>query len=213
MSWPSLGAAEFSAELAASCPTAAISASSQGELRIDYGRCIGCGICARHRPEEIAMLRRCDVASTARAGLIAPELLGPAPGPLARFRGSLHLLHFDAGSDGGEESELQQLVSPAYDLHRLGIFFTPSPRHADVLLVTGSPTAALSPGLLEVYAAMPAPKWVVAYGTDAVSGGLWSERGVDAYLPVDLYVPGSPPSPLALLRSLLLWLGKEVVDT
>ena len=125
------------------------------------------------------------------------------------FRRSLHIRHVDAGSDGSEESEILALTNPYYDISRLGIFFTPSPRHADVLLVTGPVTSAMKDPLLRSYEAMPDPKIVIAVGTDACSGGIYGEGyatlgGIDRVLPVDVYVPGSPPSPLAIIYGLLL---------
>ncbi len=84
----------------------------------------------------------------------------------------MHLRHVDAGSDGSEEWEILALLGPVYDIHRLGIFFTASPRHADVLLVTGAGSAGMAGPLRTTYEAMPDPKLVIAVGTDAVSGGL-----------------------------------------
>lgn len=129
------------------------------------------------------------------------------------FRRSAHLLHIDAGSDGAVESEIQALTGPYYDIHRLGIFFTNTPRHADVLLVTGPVTVNMKEVLSAAYEAMPDPKLVVAVGTDACDGGLFRASphvlgGVDALLPVDAYIPGSPPSTFAIMNGILLALGK-----
>jgi Ni,Fe-hydrogenase III small subunit len=129
------------------------------------------------------------------------------------FHRSLHLRHLDAGSDAAIEFELTQLDAPQYDLHRLGIFFSSSPRHADALLVTGPVTRGMVTALHQTFEAMPSPKLVIVAGTDAISGGLWADdvatsHGVDAFLPVDIYIPGSPPSPLALMHGLLLAAGR-----
>jgi Ni,Fe-hydrogenase III small subunit len=129
--------------------------------------------------------------------------------PGRRYRRSLHIRHVDAGSCNGCESELQALNNPFYNLHRLGIFFTPSPRFADVLLVTGPVTPAMKQPLIETYEAMPGPKWVIATGTCAVSGGIMAGayaagNGIAEWLPVDLFVPGCPPNPAALIQALLL---------
>ena len=124
------------------------------------------------------------------------------------FRRSLHIRHVDTGSDGAVEQEIAALLNPYYDMQRLGLFFTASPRHADVLLVTGPVTKPMEGPLRRTYEAMPEPRVVVAAGTDACSGSIWTEPevlgGVDRVLPVDVYIPGDPPTPIALLHGLLL---------
>ncbi len=90
----------------------------------------------------------------------------------AALRRSVHIRHVDAGSDGSDEWEILALLGPVYDIHRLGIFFTPSPRHADILLVTGAGATGMAGPLRTTYDGMPDPKVVVAAGTNAVSGGL-----------------------------------------
>ncbi|HEY7622228.1 MAG TPA: hypothetical protein VH834_20830 [Solirubrobacteraceae bacterium] len=128
------------------------------------------------------------------------------------FRRSIHIRHIDAGSDGAIEQEIAALLSPYYDMQRLGFFFTASPRHADVLLATGVVTRPMVEPLQLTYEAMPEPRIVVAAGTDACSGGIWSGDevlgGVDRVLPVDVYIPGDPPPPIALLHGLLLAAGR-----
>lgn len=126
------------------------------------------------------------------------------------FRRSCHILHVDAGSDGSCESEIQALTNPLYDLHRLGLFFTNSPRHADVLLVTGPVTDNMRGPLLAAWEAMPEPKVVVACGSEACEGGFFTGGGVDRVLPVDVYIPGSPPQPYAILDGLLLARGRRM---
>jgi Ni,Fe-hydrogenase III small subunit len=128
------------------------------------------------------------------------------------FRRSVHIRHVDTGSDGAVEQEIAALLSPYYDMQRLGLFFTASPRHADVLLVTGPVTRPMVEPLQLTYEAMPDPRIVVAAGTDACSGGIWTGDevlgGVDQVLPVDVYIPGDPPTPIALLHGLLLATGR-----
>ena len=130
------------------------------------------------------------------------------------FGKSLHIRHVDAGSCNGCESELQALLNPFYNLHRLGIFFTPSPRFADLLLVTGPVTAAMREPLLRTYDAMPRPRWVMAAGTCATGGGTNGggyacHQGLDGILPVDVWLPGCPPNPAALIEALLLLLRRR----
>lgn len=125
------------------------------------------------------------------------------------FKGSLHIRHVDTGSCNACESEIKLLTSPYYDLHRLGIFFTPSPRHADLLLVTGPVTRGMEEPLMRTFEAMPDPRLVVAVGACACGGGVFGASayvrgGLDGLLPVDAFIPGCPPSPLALIHGLLL---------
>jgi Ni,Fe-hydrogenase III small subunit len=125
----------------------------------------------------------------------------------------VHIRHVDAGSDGSDDWEVQALVNPVYDIHRLGIFFTASPRHADILLVTGVGTNGMRQPLLRTRTAMPDPVVVIAAGTDAASGGLvgggyTDGTGVGALLDVDVWVPGSPASPFSLLHGILLALDR-----
>ena len=197
------------AELAQVCPTGAIGAGGDG-VTLDRGRCILCGACVARDPARFAFVADYETAARARDGLEAVRpSLGERSGTLRR---SIHVRHVDAGSDGGEEWEIQALTNPYYDLHRLGIFFTSAPRHADVLLVTGGVTPSMREPLLRAHEVMPGPKAVVAVGTDACSGGLAAAGdeiagGVDRVLPVDVYVPGSPPAPIAILHGLLLAAG------
>jgi Ni,Fe-hydrogenase III small subunit len=205
------------------CPAGAISYSAGEGLRLDQGRCILCGRCVTERPDLFAWSRGPAVASLPRTALVTPRV-SETDSQLARLRAdlrqrtralgrSVHLRHVDAGSDGSEEWEVLALLNPVYDVHRLGIFFTASPRHADVLLVTGAGANGMTAPLRRTYDAMPDPKVVIAAGTDAVSGGLVSpsyatQGGVGAVVPVDVWVPGSPPSPFQLLHALLLGLGR-----
>jgi Ni,Fe-hydrogenase III small subunit/ferredoxin len=205
------------------CPAGAISHAPGAGIRLDQGRCILCGRCVAARPDAFAWSRGPAVASLARAALVAPgqpeseeELARLRAGLRRRTRAlgrSVHIRHVDAGSDGSEEWEILALLSPVYDVHRLGIFFTASPRHADVLLVTGAGTHGMAAPLRRTFDAMPSPKVVIAAGTDAVSGGLVSPSyatrgGIGDVVPVDVWVPGSPPSPFQLLHALLLGLGR-----
>jgi len=121
---------------------------------------------------------------------------------------SLAIREVDAGSCNGCELEIHALNNAFYDLERFGLKFVASPRHADVLLVTGPVTKNMREGLLRTYNATPDPKRVVAVGDCAVDGGIfaWSyavEGGVNNVVPVDLHIPGCPPTPTALLKGLI----------
>ena len=129
------------------------------------------------------------------------------------FGRSLHIREVDAGSCNGCEVEIVGLNSPVYDIERFGIHFVASPRHADMLLVTGPVTRNMELALRKTYDAMPAPRLVVAVGACGCSGGIFGQNyatvgGVDAVLPVDVYIPGCPPNPHALLHGILLAMGR-----
>jgi len=196
------------------CPTGAI-AVRDGRLDVDRGRCILCGLCVEREPERFAFSAVYETAARSRGGLwlgAPPAEESESPSLMAHgrvFRRSIHIRHVDAGSDGSEEWEIAALHNPYYDFQRLGFAFTAAPRHADILLVSGVGTGPMRMPLLRAWEAMPHPKAVVAAGTDACSGGLTAEEsgGVDRILPVDVYVPGSPPSPIAILDGLMLAAG------
>ena len=121
---------------------------------------------------------------------------------------SLSIRHVDAGSCNGCELEIHALSSAFYDLERFGLRFVASPRHADVLTVTGPVTKNMREALERTYAATPEPKWVVAIGECALNGGCFAESyaivgGVSQVIRVDLHIPGCPPSPLDILNGLL----------
>lgn len=125
---------------------------------------------------------------------------------------SLSIRVVDAGSCNGCELEINALGNPFYDLERFGLHFVASPRHADVLLVTGPVTRNMAEALRRTYDAMPDPKWVVAVGDCGRDGGCFAGSyavagGVAAVLPVDLHIPGCPPTPTALLEGLIALLG------
>ena len=125
-----------------------------------------------------------------------------------RLGRSLAIREVDAGSCNGCELEIHALNNAFYDLERFGLRFVASPRHADVLLVTGPVTRNMREALERTYQATPDPKWVVAIGDCAAEGGLFAGSyavagGVSAVVPVDLHIRGCPPTPLQLLQGLL----------
>src|SRR5436309_11000231 len=228
---------------AAICPTAAIEFLDQDATRtaaLDLGKCIFCGLCAEV-DTTIRMTNQCELAARRRAGLklsakyrLNPDgtherlLDGP---PAAGYESvealgrqlesrihavlghSLHIREVDAGSCNGCKVEIHGLNSPVYDLERFGIYFVASPRHADMLLVTGPVTRNMELALRKTYDAVPAPKIVIAVGACAISGGPYighpeQLNGAASVVPVDLFIPGSPPHPLTILDGLLRLLDK-----
>lgn len=214
-------------EMAASrCPTGAIS-PVEGRIQLDRGKCILCVRCAETAPESFVTSSRFEVSTIRRRDLRIPALeetddnVRLVRASLAHrvrsLRRSIHIRHIDAGSDGSDEWEIAALTNPIYDVQRLGIYFTASPRHADILLVTGVVTSGMMQPLLETFDVMPDPKVVIAVGVEAVSGGLVGESyasrgGVGGTLPVDVFIPGSPPSPFGILQGILTALGKISLD-
>jgi Ni,Fe-hydrogenase III small subunit/formate hydrogenlyase subunit 6/NADH:ubiquinone oxidoreductase subunit I len=225
------------------CPTGAIQVQDRvmpdqtvsRQVTVDYGLCIYCGQCAEASPEAVRVTRDFELAANDRAALIAtaeysltPEgthdrLVSQTPwGPagyhltetIHKVLGrSLAIRQVDAGSCNGCELEIIALNTPVHDLERFGIHFVASPRHADMLLVTGPVTRNMELALRKTYAATPDPKVVVAVGACGISGGIFGKNyaslgGVDEVLPVDVYIPGCPPRPEALLHGILLAVGR-----
>jgi Ni,Fe-hydrogenase III small subunit/formate hydrogenlyase subunit 6/NADH:ubiquinone oxidoreductase subunit I len=209
---------------------------------LDLGKCIFCGLCAEVDP-AIRMTNQCELAAHNRASLkltahyqLAADgtherLLNGLPGLSTREKSlevageqlrtsihsalgrSLHIREVDAGSCNGCEVEIHALNSPIYDVERFGIRFVASPRHADMLLVTGPVTRNMELALRKTYDAVPEPRLVVAVGACGCSGGIFGQNyatcgGVDRVIPVDVYIPGCPPNPYALLHGILLAIGR-----
>lgn len=214
---------------ARACPTGAITVNESGKpsgISLDYGKCLFCSLCVDACPhgaltserfEEMAVRKRSDLVFhhgdpiTPRTPVVLRQEVREYVGHL--FAGSLSIRTVDAGSCNGCEVEVNALSWPRYDLERLGIHIVASPRHADALLVTGPVTRNMRLALEKTYPAVPSPSFVVAVGACGISGGPFArspevEQGVDRVLPVEVYVPGCPPSPLALLYGLWLALGK-----
>jgi len=210
-------------QIVSGCPTGAIG-HRDGLMTINQGGCIGCGRCIARDPQIFRWRRGSDLGRLRRSALVAGggddadgAQLDAVQTELTQrtrtFGRSVHIRHVDAGSDGGEEWEVAALLNPVYDIHRLGLFFTASPRHADILLVTGIGASGMQEPLARTLEAMPRPVVIVAVGGDACSGGMLAtsyagSRGVAGFVDVDVWVPGSPPSPFAILHGLLLALGR-----
>ncbi len=190
------------------CPVNAIS-----EQGVDRGKCIRCARCLPvgfefSGPVEAAVLTRSALGGEGASGAPSRPV-----SPLAPLSRSLHVFLVDVGSCNACNLEVLALTNPLYDSQRLGIFFTNSPRHADVLLVVGVPTDEMLDPLRRAYDALPAPKAVVAVGVCAISGGAFAgtsglHDALDHLVPVDVYVPGCPPAPVTVLDGLLRAVGR-----
>jgi Ni,Fe-hydrogenase III small subunit len=188
------------------CPTQVFN-QNNGKVSAEVRRCIHCYRCVRGMEHPAAWQQTYEWA-TVRAQNSSPNEFVPA------FKRSIHICVVDAGDCGACLNEVKQLNNPYYNMHRLGFFITPSPRHADVLLVVGPVTDHIRVALEKVYDAMPAPKRVVAVGACALTGGVFAKsfvcaNGVADVLPVDVEVPGNPPPPLAILHGLLVAVGRK----
>jgi Ni,Fe-hydrogenase III small subunit len=133
------------------------------------------------------------------------------------FGHSLAIRELDTGSDNAAEIEINTLTNPFYDAERFGITFVASPRHADVLMITGAITHNMTIAAKKTYEAMPSPKYVVAVGDDACTGGIFAGTyavlgGADKCFPVDLKIPGNPPTPVQILAGLLALMKKAKGD-
>ena len=222
------------------CPVGAISAEAAeagGRYAIDLGLCVFCGHCAVPAPDgAIEMGREFELAARRRADLVV-EIRDDGEGRAVQERGageaaqtasdavaaaigrtlgrSLHLRHLDAGSCNACDWELNALLNPVYDVRRLGIDFVASPRHADGVIVTGPVTRNLELAVRRTWEAVPEPRIVIAIGACAVSGGIAGRSyaslgGVAEVLAVDVFVPGCPPRPEAIIFGILTALGRRV---
>lgn len=195
-----------SPDVIARCPTNALSGDAE-KINVDLTRCVACGKC-RHGQGALSWREDFEWAQP------GPEVKS-LPG---RFRRSLHVRYIDAGACGGCMGEVRLIDAPPYNLHRFGIFITPTPRDADVLLIGGPVTAAMRDPVRKAYDAMPEPKRVVAMGACAIDGGVFGKSyasvgGVEDTVPVDIRLPGCPPPPLAIVHALLTVAGRtEALD-
>lgn len=200
------------------CPTHAITFESKG-LRLDLGRCLFCTDCMEACPEgairytgdhRLATRQREDLVLEGQALKLAEALEIKSRQLFGR---SLKLRQVSAAGCNACEADLNVLGTVVFDLGRFGIQFVASPRHADGIVVTGPVSENMRSALLETYAAVPAPKLVIAVGACAISGGPFVDNpevhnGCASLLPVDLFVPGCPPHPITILDGLLRLLGR-----
>jgi len=199
------------------CPTGAIIRSPNKTPVVDIGKCLFCTACTTACPVGAIRFDPFEyrLAAFKRQGLLDSQQDGQPPAELQRICGqSLSIRQVSAGGCGACELDFNVLNTLAWDLSRFGISVTPSPRHADCLLITGPITRNMLIGLQKTYAAMSRPKWVIACGTCAISGGIYQDSsecyaGLEDFIKPDLYIPGCPPHPATILDGLLRLMGKK----
>jgi len=198
------------------CPTDAITLEP---LQLDMGRCVFCDECTRVCPEQkIRFSAEYRMASDSRAGLCVRQGGGLPEVKVAAeirrlFGRSLKLRSVSAGGCNGCELEINALANVNFDVQRYGIEIVASPRHADGLVLSGPITANMAEALQRCYDGMPDPKFVIAVGACAISGGVFApspvlERSFLGRFAPRLYVPGCPPHPLAIANGILDLLGR-----
>ncbi len=214
-----------------SCSTSALAVSDVNgrlELTLNYAECIGCGRCIEagegvfYAAEKLTrcgvskhgLVRRWDLETCSEMPLDEEAMAETAREIRAIVGGALNIREVDGGSCNGCEAEIIAASNPYYDLERFGIHFVASPKHADMLLVTGPVTRNMAEAVKNTYEATPSPKLVVAVGACGCNGGIFAGShavvgGVDAVIPVDAYIPGCPPTPAMILTGILAALRRR----
>ena len=202
---------------AGNCPTKAIIIDDG--WKVDLGKCIFCMDCAMVCPEGcISEADAPDYALTREELIVSRDtVVGEMEKPLdpstrRMFGKSVALRELDTGSCNGCEVDLNCMSNQFYDMHRFGIKIVASPRHADGLIVTGPMCSNMKEAAERTYGAVPAPKLVIASGTCAISGGVFVQgdvvgEGIEGVLEPTMYIPGCPPTPDRVIRSLVKALG------
>ena len=216
------------------CPTAAfriVQYVGRPHLKLSYGECIGCGRCCEPSEGAVTAAKSFSRCGHAKNQLVrvwdldSRTEITPLPPEPKDVRGQINYLfgralnirQLDAGSCNGCEAEITALTNPYYDLERFGIHFVASPKHADMLLVTGPVTRNMADAVKTTYEAVPSPKLVVAVGACGCSGGIFAGShavvgAVDAVIPVDGYIPGCPPTPAMLVTGILEALRRRIAN-
>lgn len=206
----------------AACPSEAL--SNDDGLKLDLGKCLFCTECVDACPQgavrytqdyRLAASRRADLVLTDGELRLAHRMADDLHRILGR---ALRLREVCAGSCNACDLDTNVLNTVGWDLSRFGIQFVASPRHADGLVVTGAVSRNMHAALLSTYEAVPRPRVVIAVGACAISGGPFRGSadvldGLEAVLPVDLYIPGCPPHPLTILDGLLRFIGRIHADS
>ncbi len=213
-------------ECASRCPSGAIVMDGASrDIGINLDECVFCALCEEVCPARaVRMTSEFELAERDRRKLRQSAwviegknvsdmpyevICGELRAKISKILGrSLQIREVDSGSCNGCDYEINGLNNPFNDVERLGISFVASPRHADMLLVTGAATRNMRQALVKTYLAAPDPKLVVAVGACACSGGIFKDAyaaggGIDGVVPVDVYVPGCPPRPQAILHGIL----------